>query len=218
MGLSISVGSLAGELASSGADPEHLEHLRSEIRAINALLLANDLPEHHEPETLPNDPLRADYLGFSYSRLHYLRRIYARAAEDKTWDPVPCPDGENPARDKAIDDQSSMLSSHLLCHSDCEGYYVPIDFGEPLFAANQNAFAGAGILGSSQGLMRELIFVAPYLGIRLTASGILSDAEADAINTRINGSDPFERELLVWIALFEACRISIRYKTLIRFC
>jgi hypothetical protein len=63
---------------------------------------------------------------------------------------VPCPDGENPAQDKAIDDQSSMLSSHLPCHSDCEGYYVPIDFGEPLFA-DEDAFAGAGMLGSSQG-------------------------------------------------------------------
>jgi hypothetical protein len=55
--------------------------------------------------------------------------------------------------------------------------------------------------------MRELIFVAPYLGIRLTAGGILSDAEADAINTRIDHEDPFGTEFLVWIVLFESCRI-----------
>jgi len=37
-----------------------------------------------------------------------------------------------------------------------EGFYVPVEFPEPIF--------DYGLLGSSQGLLRELIYLAPFLG------------------------------------------------------
>ena len=41
-----------------------------------------------------------------------------------------------------------MFDSHLLCHSDCEGFYLPIDFADVIVdAKNQMRIAG-GLLGS----------------------------------------------------------------------
>jgi hypothetical protein len=64
--------------------------------------------------------------------------------------------------------------------------------------------------------MRELIAVAPSLGISLSA-GRLSDEEAARIDKIVEAEGPFWIEHLVWISLFEAARLSIEHKTAICF-
>ena len=49
-----------------------------------------------------------------------------------------------------------MFASHLLCHADYAGYYIPVDFADPLFLPEEAKIGGAGMVGSSQQLLAEL--------------------------------------------------------------
>jgi hypothetical protein len=123
MGLSVVVGSLAEAL-----DEDYsVEGLRAVFEAINGALSKSGLPAHIEPESLPALPGHGSVNGFPYSCLHYLRRAYAYRVKYPDL-PLPQPaDGEDPAEDPIIE-QVATPEHHLLWHSDCEGYYVPIDF------------------------------------------------------------------------------------------
>ena len=211
MSLAIEVGMLAYLIQN---DEEGAEFFRESLDGVNVVLAENNLPPHVEPEVLELSRNRAWLLSYSYSYLHHLRRFAAHAVAKPNWKPRPCPPGENPAKDPVVDDESSMFRSHLLCHSDCEGFYVPIDFNDPLFA-DEGQIPG-GMLGSSQALMRELVAVAPVLGIELDGEQ-LSDTEADRINNVVGKEGPFGIELAVWISLFEAARLSIQHRTAICF-
>jgi len=50
------------------------------------------------------------------------------------------------------------------------------------------------------------------MGIELT-EGVLSDAEAQRINDAAESDEGFYREYCVWIALFEAARLSIQHRS-----
>ena len=107
-----------------------------------------------------------------------------------------------------------MMESHLLCHSDCEGFYFPIPFTNILFDKKDRI--PGGMLGSSVMLQKELIAVAPALGIRLD-KGKLTDQEAQKINREVEAESPLWIEKAVWISLFEAARLSIEHKAAICF-
>ena len=153
---------------------------------------------------------------FSYSDLHYLRRAYAHTSRmrylerDDPLEPVERLTEEDNER---VMDETMMMSSHLLCHSDCEGYYVPVDFPEPIFDDR----APGGMLGSSFGLLRELREVAPTLSITLTEEGELSDEEAARLFA-VEWGAPFGRELQMWLTLWELSRASVHLGTAIVFC
>jgi hypothetical protein len=210
MGLAIEVGSLA---FLKTADAEGYEWTRQELAAVNTVLAEAGLPQHTEPDELPELASRAGLTSFPYSFLHYLRRVYANLDKNPQWRPVEVAEGDDPTKDPAIDHQLFVkMTSHLVCHSDAEGFYVPVDLAEPLV---DDRLTG-GILGSSQALQRELILIAPALGIKLT-DGQLSDAEAERISDAADEDAPWERELTVWIALYEAARLSIAHNTVIKF-
>jgi hypothetical protein len=211
MGLSVSVGVLAWCIREGYA--EEAEGYREDFRGINHVLAAHGLPPHIEPEELPPFEDLARFVGMPYSWLHYLRRAiaYARQAPDEF---RPVAEGEDPSQDPRVDHELSVsLDSHLICHSDCEGYYIPIDFPEPLYD-DYDSVAG-GILGSSHQAMRELIQVAPLLGIRLR-DGQLDDRATDEINEE-DYDRPYAIERKVWLLLFERLRISIEYRTAVVF-
>jgi hypothetical protein len=208
MGLSISVGILA-ELAEN--EPEALEHMESEFRAINDLLREHGLPEHQEPKSLPMRQDRSGTTGFPYSFLHYLRRFYARFIAQPNQIPPPVSQGDDPTNDVVLDSIASP-EHHLLWHSDCEGYYLPIDFAEVL---EGEGIAGTGV-GSSVRLREELLTVAAPLGIVLH-DGQLTDADAAAIAEEGEEEGPYWIERLVWLTLFEACRLSIEHSAAIHF-
>lgn len=207
------VGELAWHLGPDG-DPEGLVWLREELERLNALLRRNGLPEHHEPEVLPIIDRRGALHSFPYSYTHHLRRAvaYARRAPEKF---AQIDRDQEPSTDPHIDRELSVwMDSHLICHSDGEGFYVPIDFPEPLYAEAEFPIAG-DIVGSSQRLLAELIQAAPLLEIVLSEQGSLSDAEAAKL--RDEGSHQYGLERLVWYAFYEAASASVNYNTVISF-
>ena len=128
----------------------------------------------------------------------------------------PAPAGTGPAADPELEAQAMDFTSRLLCHSDSEGFYLPLDLPEVVFSNEDDDLVG-GMLGSSQRLRDELRRVAPALGIALV-DGELADAEAARINAIAKADGPMWHEHAAWIALFEAARLRIAYKTAIVFC
>ena len=62
---------------------------------------------------------------------------------------------------------------------------------------------------SADELLRELIAIAPTIGIRLDGTGQLADAEAARAAERAGGeNDAARRDLLVWLSLYEAACVS----------
>jgi hypothetical protein len=212
MGLSINVGLLADLKVH---DAEGAEWLRGQIAAIDALLHKKGLPTFSEPETLEAREPDGLMTGFPYSFLHYLRRAYAHVREELAL--VPRRGPLTDADFRVIDDVFMLLDSHLLCHSDAEGFYVPIDFNHPIF---DDSVAG-GMLGSTQALLRELQTVAPALGIELrdgaptpAARQLLQAADLEEDDSEDNG---FWRERTVWHTLYELGSFSVAHQTLLVF-
>jgi hypothetical protein len=212
MGLAVSLGVLA---SGPDADPEGVEWLREKFRHVNRILVAHGLPPHVEPEALPDFPYRGQPLSFPYSWLHYLRRAVAFARQAPS-EFCPVREDENPAEDVRIDEELSVyMNSHLICHSDCEGFYVPIDFSEQLYDDEEDGLPG-GILGSSQRALQEVMQAAPLIGISIQ-DGNISEEEARMIAKEPDGSNPFWIERKVWLTMFEAFRHSIEYKCAVVF-
>jgi hypothetical protein len=209
VGLSISVGYLA---FLSREDPEGVAGLREEFAQINRVLEANGLPSHVEPEQLPELIDRSDLHGMPYSWLHYLRRAVAYARQQPE-EFAPLTAGEDPSEDDVIEEEQEVfMDSHLVCHSDCDGDYVPVDFDELLWGEDN---VPGGILGSSQRALAEVLLAAPLLGIDLIDGG-----PTKTIIDTIRGEDrthPLCIERKVWLCLYEKFRLSVEHKTAVVF-
>ncbi len=214
MGLSIGVG-LVAEYA--GSEYDDLAHqIRGDLEQINQTTAKLGLPLHEEPESF-DKPLhmRVSLRSFPYSWLHYLRRFAAHVMRDPKWVPYPIQPGEDPAEDPVLRQMYKRMESHLLCHSDSEGYYLPVDVDQ-LIIDEDDPLPGM-VVGSSLRLKEELLTLVGALEIDVDDRGWLSDAEADELSKQRPTSAPFAIERLVWLALYEACRISIDYQTAIVF-
>lgn len=228
MGLAVCVGMLAELLED---DPESAEGFEEELAEVNRVLAAAGLPPHTEPRGPLELDSRASIDGFPYSFIHYLRRAYAHRVLSPDWMATPLAVDVDPTADPKIQALLDGCESHLLCHSDAEGFYVPVDFDEVLFDGDggdeeeaegdadieEPAGLPGGMLGSSQRLLEELVFVAPALGIRLD-DGRLSDEEAERIDALIDEDDGLYREYVSWLLLYESARLSIEHRTAIVFC
>ncbi|MCA9637810.1 MAG: hypothetical protein KC420_17405 [Myxococcales bacterium] len=201
MGLAITV----GMLASVAGDDEGVAYYRRQFTALAGALEAAGVVGYDEPERVARGLQRPHVSSFPYSFLHYLRRAYARVKAGMEVTPVDA--AGLAADDGLVEDEAMMFSSHLLCHSDAEGYYVPVDFSEPLFLEDP-AVSGGGMIGSSQRLLGELREIAPALGIALAADGSLADDEAARL-AEVDDGAPLFREHIVWLTLHEACRASV---------
>src|SRR5262249_18708623 len=151
MSLAISVGVLA---CAPDADPEAVKYDRKNFRHVNRVLAANGLPPHVEPESLPPFRYRGQLISFPYACTPYLLRAVAFAlrAPDQF---SPVRQGEDPARDRRIDAELyTFAESHLICHSQTEGYFVPIDFPDLLCDKRKGGLPGR-LLGSSQRALEE---------------------------------------------------------------
>ena len=213
MGLAISVGALADLLEN---DPVGAEWLGEGFAAANRLLASVGLPPHVEPRAVAGLASRASLGSMPYSFLHFLRRAYALRRSDPEWMATPLPSSADASADPDLDDESHRFRSHLVCHSDAEGFYFPVDFEEPLVAGPDADDVPGGILGSSQRLLAELTLVAPALGVSLS-QGQLSDAEAARVDALASTDEGLFRELSSWLALFEAARLSVERGTAIVF-
>ncbi|SFH69959.1 hypothetical protein SAMN05421753_102129 [Planctomicrobium piriforme] len=213
MGLVVSVGVLA-DLSEN--DEEGAAWFRDALEQINEVLVEQGYPEHHEPEQLPEMECRDEVAGYPYLFLHYLRRFYAQASHNPDWEPTPLPEEADPTDDPLLEEQMGQLSSHLLSHSDAEGFYLPLDFTEIIVDETDQDRIVGGLLGSSYRLLEELVSIAPQLGIQLNGN-TLSDEEAEKINSDTEAELEFWIEKIVWISLYEAARLSIEHRTAIVF-
>ncbi|ALG06542.1 hypothetical protein [Kibdelosporangium phytohabitans] len=182
MGLAISVG--------PGEYEEEFDELSAGLKELGV--------EWSAPTVRGDLSGRAAHMSFGYSTVHFLRRAYALTKAGRPVTPVSTiPDMEQDS--DVVAEEAEMFESHLLCHSDSDGYYVPVDFETPEVVDDQ-------FVGSSQRLLVELRFCAAALGIALAEDGTLSDAEAERINAL---ETPYPFEWLAWLALHEACLMSI---------
>ncbi len=206
MGLAVGVG-LFG-------DEKRDESRRGDLKAINEVLQDRGLPTHAGGPVVGTEASRATVNSFPYSWLHYLRRFAAHVMRDPRWVPFPIQPGEDPAEDPVLRQLYAEMKSHLLCHSDREGYYLPQDFEELLV---ERAKLPGDVVGSSYQLRRELIEISEVLEIRLDDDGELSDEEAKRVGEQRPANYPFAIERLVWLSLFEASRLSVEQDRLVVF-
>ncbi len=205
MGLEIFTGEYASTLKEG---IEEAEYIDSDLKVINSFLLANNIQQHVEPKVLPEVELSCAS-GFPYCFLHYLRRVYALNVLGKEVSPV---SGELTEEDKDLISQVyEVFESHLLCHSDNEGYYVPIAF-EDVIADEE--LPGI-MLGSTQTLLKEIIEISSFIGVEVIDSEISDVTRAKLIAAEVE--HPFYPERLVWFSLYEHCKNSLKNKTVISF-
>ena len=211
MGLLLNVGALA---YSRLHDPEAATDIRKQLASANRTLVENGLPRHREPKELPPIKERFEVGTLPYGWFDRLQRAvaYARNCPKKF---KPLRQGKDAAEDPWVVHELCCLESHIICHSDCDGLYVPIDFADPLYSEDEDDVAYMG-LGSSIAGMRELVDVAPLLDIGLDA-GQLDEKIGRRICREKQGSNPLEVERKTWLAFFEAFRLSVEYKSAVVF-
>jgi len=170
--------------------------------------MKNGQAKHTEPSEIPEIELRS--IGsFPYSYLHYLRRVFALDKIGKAITPL---SGDlKPEDDELIREAYQSLDSHLLCHADDEGYYVPVEFNDVIF---DEAVPG-GMLGSSQKLLSEIISIAQHIDVDVNGQDI-STTTKEAL-AKADESHQFSIERTVWFNLFENCKISLEHNTVISF-
>jgi len=210
-------------------DPEGYEDVRAEMAKVNQALRAEGLPEHHEPDAVsPDDFISFDMFG--YSGLHYLRRI---AAHISYTGKLPPPGDNDSTKDallqqyytesiqekapkgflalfKKAQKSKAFEFNHLLQHSDCEGYYLPVEFSSVIFP-DPNLKIPGEMIGSAPSLLRECKRLAEALAI---PHGIdpESDELWDAADSQGQG-DGWRRygvESFSCVRLIHACEASIR--------
>ncbi|WP_431951926.1 hypothetical protein [Nocardia lijiangensis] len=168
-----------------------------------AILLREEGIEWQQPVACVLPPGRATMTSMPYSALYCLQRVYARNNAGLPVTPVS--DMEEVEEDEAVAHERNMFESHLIYHSDVDGYYIPVDFDIPELIGDDYER-----VGSSQGLLGELRHCAPAIGIRLEPDLSLSDTEAKRIDELVQtDSGEFTYEWMAWLALHEACLQSI---------
>jgi hypothetical protein len=211
MSLGITIGRLAHFLKDDYL--KGVEAIQRDMGVINRLLTENGLPTHTEPRTLSEFRSRSllDHTAYSWYALLQRAIAFSRQTKKKF---VPARKNSAPLEHplvRAEQNRSRRKSgySHLVCHS-AEGYFVPLDFPEPLFVMPWLLVGGS--LGSCQAATRELIAVAPLLDIALKGDR-LPDTVAKEINDERASMEPgpLYAERQAWLILFESFRVSIEH-------
>lgn len=212
MGLDVMVGALVG------AEDDTAEWFRAECAAIGAVLEREGAPGWQEPESGP----RLGERIWGYSGLHTLRRLAAHLAANGRL-PEPLAEGaratDDPVLEAAHDDVFRDLDSpydHLIHHSDCEGYYAPVDFPAVLV---DDTLTG-GYLGSSVRLLAELELLAGALGL---PDDLDPDSEevveaSDAPDPAAEGWRRYGVEAFICLQLRRAARLSVETGAVLVFC
>lgn len=206
MGLGVAVG-MRSELE---GDPEGLASFEAQLAVVNLLLQEHGHPVHQEGVMPEGAQSRAMCDSFPYGFIHHLRHAYAWARQ-RPGESLPGIERLGPAENARLEHELGRLESHLLVHSDAEGLYVPVDFDEPLCDPR----LPGGMLGSTVRLKRELMTIAPLLGVTVVA-GELDDGAMAGLD--VEDDDPHHREKTVFATLWEACRLSLAHRVAIVFC
>ncbi|MFI8180512.1 hypothetical protein OG539_20985 [Actinacidiphila glaucinigra] len=162
----------------------------------------------------------APVAGFDYDALHFLRRAYLLHIQGLAIAPVDELGGDYEQLLEMF--ETTAQQSHLVWHYDHAGAYVPLDFAHPL--VNDELLDAGGPLGSAHGLLRELEFVAPVIGIDprnpppapAPPAGPTELEEPAAPPAHHDGS-PFARERHVWLGLHAAATRALGQGSMIVF-
>jgi hypothetical protein len=214
MGLNIVVGILAE------AEAEYADYVRAHFAVIRELLDRAGAGHWAEPELNERDVLEGGMWG--YSGLHTVRRIAVHLAETGA-----LPDSLQEAH-RAADDpllrkayagfpgEPAGPFDHLIYHSDCEGYYVPVDFGQVIVDERLDG----GHLGSSVRLLAETRRIVSALGL---PEDLDPDSEEvfgawDAKTPAAEGWQRYGIESYGCLRLIQAAKHSIATGAAIAFC
>lgn len=231
MGLDLEVGALALR----AEDTETQQYLRAQFDAVNRHLAAAGLPAHREPASLPSEQT-VSFKMLGYSGLHYLRRVAVYLAAGQG---VPEPGTTEAPQDSLMEqyyEQAAQPAAgllrrwlrrrpafqhrfdHLLLHSDAEGYYVPVDFGEVVFAP-ETEVAGS-MIGSSLRLQRECGELAAALGLPRDLDPESDELwqAADAQGQAHTGWQRYGVEAFTCVRLLRAAECSVSSGAAIVFC
>ena len=192
----MSVGFFMG-IASSYTD-EAQESARALTRAINEALKSQAVPPYSDPAEPPG--VYADNL-FGRSALdHDSARLLVALAE------------------LAVN-RAGAVHLALLVENPYRVAFLPVELPAPILTTYSESIAGddtAISIGSSLALLREVIAVAPLLGIPLK-NGVLSDPVAALINDYAalfpgDTPDPNADQRTTWLLLHEGARLSIAHR------
>jgi hypothetical protein len=215
MGLGISVGMLCDQARN---DPEGFEAHRDAFEQLAQALAAEGI-EWREPEVIHTVAGHDFSSGFPYSYLAHLRRAFTLAQLGEPVTAASAISDDEYARDQEkVADESTMFTSHLLCHADYAGYYIPVDFEDPLFLPEETNVAGAGMVGSSQRLLAELVGFAASIGVQLDENGAPNTTEEAMAAAGLADAEAFDAERFAWTALHGACLASVESGHAIVFC
>ena len=214
MGLNIVVGILAG------AEDEYANYVREQFAVIRELLDRAGAGQWAEPELDERDVLEGDMFG--YSGLHTVRRVAVHLEETRTL-PGPLEEAHRAADDPLLTKTYAEFPGepagpfdHLIHHSDCEGYYVPVDFGQVIV---DERLAG-GYLGSSVRLLAETRRIASALGLPEDLDPDSAEV-LDACDTKAPAAEGWQRygiESYGCQRLIQAAEHSIASGAAIAFC
>jgi hypothetical protein len=206
MGVSVSTFALA---FANIHDHEGAAWIRSNLEHVNDVLREAGHTTFTEPESEPDGVEQAFSNGFPYGFFYTLHRAYSRV--QRGLEVIPAGEEFTPEDHDLIDEVGNEGASHLICHSISEGFYVPLEFTDPLF---DERVLGSW-LGSSQALLRELAELTAPLGIEVDAVGNPTPGMCSRV---FDESDhPLKRERFAWLTLHQAAKISVRYGTAIHF-
>jgi len=228
MGLALEVGILA-DLKTN--DLEGYKVYQDQFSELSKYLKKIKFPNHIEPEDC--EVWGCDMYG--YRGIHYLRRLAVYIDMDND---LPEPGDQNSSKDKHLFqyyreyDKLRLLSTwllrkfskfkfgfdHLIIHSDCNGFYLPIKFNDVLIPDMNSKIIGR-FVGSSYKLLDECTMIANILGIPPEFNEI-SEELYIASDDQGHGDELWEIfgvEAFTCVRLIRACEMSIKNKAAITF-
>ncbi|MDH6111799.1 hypothetical protein P3T36_002113 [Kitasatospora sp. MAP12-15] len=192
---------------------------RQDLTVYNAALVASGLPEVPVYAYAPGvtgavEPIAA----FDYDSLHFLRRAYLLHRTGFALTPVDALGGDYEQLLEMF--ESTAEHSHLVWHFDHAGAYVPIEFEIPL--VDEALLSSGGPLGSSYGLLRELQWVAPVLGIDpldppLPTRPLGPTGLEQPFGPPLDDVHPYARERHAWAGLYAAATRSLTQGSMVVF-
>ncbi|MFF3895513.1 hypothetical protein ACFYY3_20450 [Streptomyces sp. NPDC001812] len=205
MGLNMVVGVLVD------AEDEYTEMVRADFSAIGELLERAGKRQWVEPDLVEADV--AEFEMWGYSGLHTVRRLAVHLAAGGRL-PEPLDKARRATDDPLLSKVYETLPGnppepfdHLIHHSDCEGYYVPVDFAHVI----TDKKAPGGYLGSSVRLLAETRRLAEALGLPEDLDPHSEEVfgAADAEGPSTGGWQRYGVESYVCLQLLRAAKLSL---------
>lgn len=154
------------------------------------------------------EPVSGESFG-SYSNLQKLRGFAAHL--ELTGSKPSVKDAEVYSKLREIYDEKAETKrfSHLINHSDAEGYYLPIDFAEPVeLMVEETQYS----CGSCQQLLKELNEIGPVL-----FGEEYEQLKGPEVLWEIDDFDPFNTEKFVWTRLRWLLRNALKQNLALAF-